>query len=142
MSQTQVLRCDGSEAICPAEMTPQELGARGEQLAACMLERLGYELVARGWTCPAGEVDLIARDGDTHVLVEVKTRLVPRGFAAVPPELAVDARKQARYRSIARWYLRACGRVVPLRFDVVALSVAADGVVTCRHIEDAVGGDA
>lgn len=125
----------------PDELTTHELGAEGERIAMRLLESFGYDIVAHGWTCPAGEVDVIALDGETHVLVEVKTRLCRDKPAPVSAEQAVDARKRARYRAIARWYLGAVGSEVPLRFDVIAISVAADGICSCRHLRDAFGGD-
>ena len=51
-----------------------ELGRRGEQVAAEWLQERGYTLVDRNWRCPAGELDLILRDGSTMVFAEVKTR--------------------------------------------------------------------
>ncbi|HEY8414924.1 MAG TPA: YraN family protein, partial [Thermaerobacter sp.] len=51
--------------------SPGELGARAEALAARYLEERGYRVVARDFRCPAGEADLIARDGDEWVVVEV-----------------------------------------------------------------------
>ena len=51
-----------------------ELGRRGEDAAARFLDRRGYEIVERNWTCAAGEADIIARDGDSVGVVEGKTR--------------------------------------------------------------------
>ena len=52
----------------------RKLGDFGEQAAAAHLLRQGYALVARKWRCPAGEIDLLMRDGATLVFVEVRTR--------------------------------------------------------------------
>lgn len=126
-----------------ADMTARELGAEGERIAASVLEQLGYEVVARNWTCPYGEVDIIALDDDVIVFVEVKTRVVAAGASVLQaPELAVDERKQARYERMARWYLGACLREGPLRFDIMALSVSPAGIVHVRHIVDAFGSGA
>ncbi len=51
-----------------------ELGKRGEELALRTLKRLGYTCIARNYRCALGEVDLIAKDGDTLVFIETKTR--------------------------------------------------------------------
>lgn len=122
------------------DMTTRELGAEGERIAASVLDQLGYEVVARNWTCPYGEADIIALDGDVTVFVEVKTRVVPAGTAFAPtPELAVDGQKQARYERMARWYLGSCPQEVPLRFDIMALSVSPTGIVHVRHLVGAFG---
>lgn len=83
-----------------------------------------------------GEIDLLAREGQTLVFVEVKAR---RGSPGDPPEAAVDARKRARLSRLALGYLaarrlgeRSC------RFDVVGVSFDETGVVTgTRHIRNA-----
>lgn len=108
-----------------------ELGRRGEEAAARFLIRRGYEIVERNWTCAAGEADIIARDGDWIVFVEVKTRTsVEKGF----PSEAVDARKRERYERIAALFLAGYDEVdVPVRFDVVALLVVAPDRALVRH---------
>ena len=109
----------------------KEFGRRGEGAAARYLERFGYEILERNWTCPAGEADIIARDCDTLVFIEVKTRSgISHGF----PEEAVDAEKRARYEKIAAWYLRDCDFIdVSVRFDVIALLVVSDDRAFIKH---------
>ena len=105
------------------------LGARGEAVAADVLERAGYRLVAANFQLPVGrnlrgavvqaEIDLVAYDGDTLCFVEVKTRASDR-FAA--PEANVDLRKQRQISRAARAYRRAFGLTsAPHRYDVVSL---------------------
>ena len=109
----------------------QEVGRRGENAAARYLEMLGYEILERNWRCPAGEVDIVARDMDAVVFVEVKTRT---SLAKGLPSEAVDEAKRARYEKIAGWYLRDYEFVdVPVRFDIVALLVVADDRALVRH---------
>ena len=111
----------------------QELGRRGEDAAARFLDRLGYEIVERNWTCAAGEADIIARDGDALVFVEVKTRSnTEKGL----PSEAVDAAKRNRYERIAALFLQDYDVVdVPVRFDVVSLvAVAPDRALVRHHI--------
>ncbi len=118
------------------DMTPQELGARGEEMAANYLERKGWELLERNWRCGFGEVDIIAREeefSDTVVLVEVKTRLALGGHEGMP-ELAVDEAKRERYRMCALAYLMQHGEVRSIRFDVIALNVMGEGGARLRHL--------
>jgi len=100
-----------------------ELGARGEALAFEEVKRLGYEVMAKNYRCPLGEVDLVAKDGDTLVFIEIKTRKGrPLGFA----KEAVNARKQKQISKVALTYMKAnhcCD--VSARFDVVAISVGS-----------------
>ncbi len=101
-----------------------ELAKRGEAAAALRLQQEGYRILAANHRSPFGEIDLIARDGDTLVFVEVKTR---RGRSGSPKE-AVTPRKQRRLSLLALAYLKAHGRLDrPARFDVVAVSWGKDG---------------
>ena len=76
----------------------QSLGKRGEDVAVGFLERRGYEILERNWKCPFGEADIIARDGNDVVFIEVKTRT---GVAKGLPEDAVTKEKRSRYEKIA-----------------------------------------
>ena len=99
-------------------------GRAAEQLAARFLEGHGLVVLERNFRCRAGEVDLIARDGDTLVFVEVRLRS-GSGFGGAAA--SVDARKQAKVLRAARYYL-AGQPEQPCRCDVVAL----DGLGTAR----------
>jgi putative endonuclease len=102
------------------------LGDAGEDLAAAALKKQGYKILERNYVTPLGEVDLIARQGKTYVFIEVKTRKNAR-FGA--PQDAVNPAKQHKYRRLAEYYLKRkrLGEDVPVRFDVVAITLAADG---------------
>jgi putative endonuclease len=92
------------------------LGDRGERAAAKFLRRRGLRVLARGYRTKLGEIDLIARDGDTLVFVEVKARR-----QGVPAE-AVTPEKQRRITVTALHFLRKHGLPeVRSRFDVVAI---------------------
>ena len=92
------------------------LGDRGEREAARYLRRRGMRVVMRGYRTPWGEIDLIARDGDFLVFIEVKTRR--RG---VPAE-AVTPEKQRRLTLAALRFLRRRNLLEQrCRFDVVAV---------------------
>lgn len=110
-----------------------ELGRRGEEAAARYLERKGFEILERNWTCAYGEVDIIAQSEETLVFVEVKTRSnTDRGL----PEEAVDAKKRKRYEMIAATFLGTYDAVdVAVRFDVVAiLAVGGERALLRHHI--------
>jgi putative endonuclease len=95
------------------------LGADGEKVAEEFLRRRRYTIVERNYRCRAGEVDLVALDGDTIVFIEVKTRR-SEGFGT--PLDAVDLRKQRQVCRAAQQFLverRLHDR--PARFDVVGV---------------------
>jgi putative endonuclease len=91
-------------------------GRAGEDAAAALLEAAGYRIVARNVRLPGGEIDIIARDGDTVVFVEVKAR-ASRSFGSALA--AVDARKRATLRRIAGDWLQIAAPRARARFDVV-----------------------
>jgi putative endonuclease len=113
------------------------LGRLGEEQAAAHLVAAGYALVARNWRCARGEIDLVARQGDQVVFVEVKTRRQ----GGWPPEEGIGAAKAGRLRELALAYLEAAEAApeTPWRIDLVAVEVDADGrIVRLEQIEYAV----
>jgi putative endonuclease len=87
-------------------------------MAENCLVRGGLEIVARNYRTRFGEIDLIARDRETLVFVEVRLRTNSRfGGAAA----SIDAHKRARIVSAARQFLSRLGRNPPCRFDVVTV---------------------
>ncbi len=111
-------------------------GRFGEDAAASFLEGRGYEIVARNWRCRWGEIDIVARDGDALVFVEVKSGFVGRFGAPVD---WVTPAKRRRIAKAAREFLLAGGvDDAPVRFDVVTVD-AATGRIT--HIVDAFRAD-
>jgi len=123
------------------ECSSRELGTEGERMAANYLAKNGYEIVERNWRCPCGEVDIVAREDDTYVLVEVKTRLALGANSCCMPELAVNSRKRAKYRKLALVYLANHLEVNAVRFDVMALNVVSDRCARARHLICAYGWD-
>lgn len=101
----------------------QSLGRMGEDLACVELVRRGYEVVARRYRTRCGEIDIVARDGDVIVFIEVKARATDRfGGAAA----AVTGRKQRRIAEMAVHFLarHQSLRDRPCRFDVVTVDFA------------------
>ena len=111
----------------------QVFGSRGEDLACGELERLGYAILERRYRCRLGEIDIIARDGDVTVFVEVKAREngdFGGGAAAVTPA------KQRTVARVAMDYIarhRLADR--PCRFDVVVVDSAATVTVIPNAFE-------
>jgi putative endonuclease len=98
-----------------------ELGKSGEDLACRELERRGYAIVARRYRRRGGELDIVARDGETTVFVEVKTRKGHRFGAAGE---AVHGLKRRRMMHLAADYvMRHRLADSPCRFDVVSIHV-------------------
>jgi putative endonuclease len=101
-----------------------ELGKWGENLAVKKIKGLGYKEIVRNYRCPLGEVDLIAREGDTLVFIEIKTRKDKCiGYA----KEAVDARKRRQLSKVALAYMKSiecCD--VKARFDVIAINLDRD----------------
>ena len=96
----------------------QSLGDAGEERAARFLESHGMTIVARNYRTRLGEIDLIARDGDVLVFVEVRLRADDRfGGAAA----SIGPAKQRRLAAAASAYLSRLGRAPRCRFDVVTL---------------------
>jgi putative transposase len=111
--------------MCPPSDTRRQLGDHGEDLAAVTLKKNGYKILERNYTTPLGEIDLIARQGKTLVFVEVKTR---KSLRFGSPQEAVSLNKQKRLRRLADYYLKQKRlQEIPVRFDVVAVTLAEDG---------------
>src|SRR5258707_7332564 len=86
--------------------TPKDaLGDRGENMAARYLRNQGYKIIMRNFRCDAGEVDIIARQRDMLVFVEVKTR----AYDDPTPEEQVDPVKQQQIQKAAKLYLSRYG---------------------------------
>jgi putative endonuclease len=107
----------------PKKDSRKATGRSGEDLAAQHLEQQGYTILERNYRLRIGEVDIIARDEEYLVFIEVKTRR-SRRFGS--PFEAVDARKQQQIVKIASAYLQ--GKELPVRFDVVAVHLNEQGV--------------
>jgi putative endonuclease len=96
------------------------LGSRGERAAERFLRQRGYQILERGCRSKLGEIDLVALEGDTIVLVEVKTR---RSDESGTPAEAVGPMKQRRLTRAALGYLKARNLLEQrARFDVVAVT--------------------
>jgi len=113
------------------------VGAWGESLAAAYLQKKKYKLLATGYRCRFGEIDLIVANRNYLVFVEVKLRKSDRFASAME---FVDYRKQKRLRTTAELYLSQYPTNLQPRFDVIEI-YAPDGLETHKpeihHLEDA-----
>lgn len=111
-----------------------EIGKGGEDLAVKLLKGKGYKIVGRNYRTRLGEVDIIAKDGETVVFVEVKTRATAAYGTA---KEAVGYTKKKRFIAAAKDYIARHGlSESPARFDVVSIDVEAGRAAT-EHIVDA-----
>ena len=111
------------------------IGMRAETIAADALQRAGLTLIERNVRLPEGEIDLVCRERDCWVFVEVKCRRLDWGDA---PAAAVSWHKQRRIIRLAQHYMKSKGlRDVRCRFDVVSVTLTADGDSQTRHLRSA-----
>jgi putative endonuclease len=110
-------------------------GNKGEDLACSYLEEIGLEIIERNYQFGHGEIDIIAKDGNTLVFIEVKYR---KNFSFGPPELAVPKHKQQQVRKVAETYLweknisnQSC------RIDVIAITQLKGKTPEISHIKNA-----
>ncbi|MEH3033228.1 MAG: YraN family protein [Aeromicrobium erythreum] len=108
------------------------VGAYGEDVAARHLQSLGLVVLARNWTSRHGEIDIVARDGDTLVVCEVKTRT---STTHGTPVEAVTPRKAARLRRLAAHWLEVHDVSPPaVRIDVVTVVVPPRGAPRVERV--------
>jgi putative endonuclease len=95
-------------------------GTRSERAAARFLKRKGHRILCRNWSCEFGELDLVTRDGNTLVFVEVRSTAQEE---TERPAASVDTEKQRRLTRLAQAFLQRyrLGEVA-CRFDVLAIS--------------------
>ncbi|MDE5862960.1 MAG: YraN family protein [Lachnospiraceae bacterium] len=115
------------------EYNKRQLGARVERLVEAYLVDHGFEVLEMNYRCRQGEIDIIAREGDYYVFVEVKYR--NSGKYGSPAE-AVGASKQKRICRAAQYYLyhQGLGEFTPVRFDVA--SVLGEEITYLRNAFD------
>ncbi len=113
------------------------VGSRYEQEAAAFLSKSGLTVIEQNYRCRAGEIDIIAREGQTLVFCEVKYRY---DSGAGDPAAAVDGRKQQTIFRVAQWYMQKCRlpEDTPCRFDVIAMTGVGEDL-KIRWIPNAFG---
>ena len=113
-------------------MTTKEIGVFGEAAVAKYLRERGYILLAHGYRCRFGEIDLIAQKRNTLAFVEVKLRS-PHSYGL--PREAVDAVKREKLRKTALSYLAEKKLDIPARFDVAEVYIAVKDIPQIERIE-------
>lgn len=99
----------------------QQFGTDSESMAVNYLKENGYQIIERNYRTKIGEIDIIAKDGDTIVFVEVKARK----SRAYNPKEAVTNSKKRKISMVALYYLKSTRQInVRARFDVVAIDSA------------------
>lgn len=97
----------------------RKTATEGETLACGYLRENGYEIICRNYSCPAGEIDIIAKEGGYTVFVEVKSRT---GTSFGMPAESVDYRKRRKIITAAKFWISAHGAYcADYRFDVVSV---------------------
>lgn len=114
----------------------QILGQKGEKQAARFLKQKGYKIVIANYRCKYGEIDLVARDADILIFIEIKTR-TSNDFGG--PAAAVNYRKQQQISKVAHHYLVTHHRNddVDARFDVICVLSPKGQQTQIEHIHDA-----
>jgi putative endonuclease len=106
-------------------MENKDLGKKGEELALRFLKKRGYRIIEKNYVCKMGEMDIIAKEKDTLVFIEVKTRT---STLFGPPQLAVNSSKQRQLSKVALNFLKEKQlEDVKARFDVVAILLVQKG---------------
>lgn len=133
MAYVKFFRTNNCNRTVESRQEAKDLGVEGEQMAVRWLEERGYVIIERNYRYGKHEVDLIALDGGTLAVVEVKTR---GDDFFTDPEDAVDHAKRGFIIRVANQYIRSHHRTEEVRFDIVSI-VMRDGQPNIRHIKDA-----
>jgi putative endonuclease len=110
-----------------------ELGKWGENVAAEYLQEKGYDIIERDWKSGHHDLDIVANDHGTLVIVEVKTRR-NRLFGA--PEEAIDYKKRLSLQSAINHYVKSCRTFGSVRFDIVSIVGTIGSTPEIDHIID------
>jgi putative endonuclease len=118
----------------------RKLGRRGETIAVRHLEGKGYSILERNWHAAGGELDLVAQDGETVVIVEVKTR---SGRSYGLPEDAMTQTKRRRLLRTAWTYLQQNDLLESAwRVDLIAIEISREGALErVEHYQNIVEDD-
>ncbi len=109
------------------------LGKEGEQIAQVFIRKKGFKILKTNYRTVFGEIDIIAKDKDVLVFIEVKARA---DIAFGHPFEAVDNRKKEKLRKVALCYMKNLKKECAARFDVLSINVKG-GTRHIEHFQDA-----
>lgn len=121
-------------------MMRRDTGVRGEKLAQDFLKKRGYRIIETNYRTPEGEIDIVARQKDCLVFVEVRTK---RSLLFGSPEESITHAKMQKLRALAARYMQSHGNLSGnWRIDVVAVELDnKDKASRIEIIENAIGQD-
>lgn len=112
-----------------------EIGKSGEEAAVGFLRKRRYKIIQRNYKNKLGEIDIIAKDGDTLCFIEVKTR---SSFKFGYPQEAVTLTKQKKINKVALSYLKQYNLLnIPARFDIISVVLNSQNKFDIEIIQDA-----
>lgn len=112
-----------------------ETGKIGEEIAVAYLKQNGYQIIERNFECRQGEIDIIAKDKNDLVFVEVKTR--SSALYGLPKEAVDKTKKKHIYRSAEYYIYRKHLENYPIRIDVIEI-FKKQGIFKVHHIKQAI----
>ena len=122
----------------PVTTDRKKLGEWGESVAALHLQAKGYEIVDRNWRTRLGEIDIVARERDGYIFVEVKTR---RGRGMGSPEEGLTRKKSSKLIELGLAYMAEIESDADWRIDLVAVEIDMTGkLIRCEHVPNVVLG--
>ena len=110
-----------------------ELGKWGEDTAAAYLEEKGYQIIERDWKSGHHDLDIVAKEGNSLVIVEVKTR---RNRLFGDPEEAIDYKKRRNLQSAINHYVKSHHFGSSVRFDIISIVGTIGSQPEIDHIKD------
>ncbi len=110
----------------------KEIGNKGESIAAKYLNRLGYRIITTNYRFEKTEIDIIAREEDVLIFIEVKTR---KSLNYGLPEDAVDNKKIENILDCANYYINITHWTGPIRFDIISIMLFPE--ISINHLKDA-----
>ena len=111
-----------------------ELGKKGEEIALKFVSGKGYAILETNWRHRKAEIDIVAKDGDILVFIEVKSR--SDDFFG-RPESFVDERKQLLMADAASVYMEKIGHEWEVRFDIISVLFHNEVYQSVDHFKDA-----
>ncbi len=118
----------------------RQVGLAGEKAARAYLEENGYQIIEANYQCPLGEIDIVARENKTIVIVEVRTRT---SLSFGGPEESITAEKSHRLQRLALYYLKSVYKhEMPCRIDLVAVMLHKENhsIINLKHIRGILAG--